>query len=64
MSTMKIPDMTCGHCAGIVTSVVKALDSDAVVNIDVMAREVSVQSKVGDDKIRAALTDAGFPAQP
>jgi copper chaperone len=63
MKTMKVPDMTCGHCAGVVTSAVKALDPDAEVIVKVMTREVSVQSRVSDDKILAALSNAGFPAQ-
>lgn len=63
MTTYKVPDMTCGHCAGVVTEALKSLDPAAEIKIEVMKKEVSVKSEASADKILAALADAGYPAQ-
>lgn len=63
MTTYKVPDMTCGHCAGVVTETLKSLDPTAEVKVEVMKKEVSVTSKASADAILAALADAGYPAK-
>lgn len=63
MTTYKIPDMTCGHCAGVVTETLKSLDPAAEIKVEVMKKEVSVTSKASADAILAALADAGYSAQ-
>lgn len=63
MTTYKVPDMTCGHCAGVVTATLKSLDPAAEINVEVMKKEVSVKSTASADTILAALADAGYPAQ-
>lgn len=63
MTTYKVPDMTCGHCAGVVTATLKSLDPTAEINVVVMKKEVSVTSKASGDAILAALAEAGYPAQ-
>lgn len=63
MTTYKVPDMTCGHCAGVVTETLKSLDPAAEIKVEVMKKEVSVTSKASAETILAALADAGYPAQ-
>jgi copper chaperone len=64
MTTFTIPDMTCGHCAGVVTETVKSLDPGAEVQVEVMDKKVSVKSTASDRAILAALAEAGYPAEP
>lgn len=62
MIKLAIPDMSCGHCVGVITKTVKELDQDAVLDFDLPARSVQVQSKLAPDALLAALDDAGYPA--
>lgn len=56
-----IPDMSCGHCAGVITKTVKLLDADATVSIDLPAKKVAVQTAKDRQTVAAALTEAGYP---
>lgn len=58
-----VPNMTCGGCARGVTASIKALDADAVVDINVETKLVEVQTTQSFDEISAALTEDGFPPQ-
>ena len=57
----EIPDMSCGHCAGVITQTVKQLDAFATVNIDLPAKKVSVQTTQDRQTVADALTEAGYP---
>ncbi|MEO7159777.1 MAG: heavy-metal-associated domain-containing protein [Polaromonas sp.] len=56
-----IPDMSCGHCAGVITKTVKQLDADATLNIDLPAKKVTVQTAQDRKTVADALTEAGYP---
>jgi len=58
-----VPNMTCGGCARGVTASIKAVDANAVVDINVESKVVEVQSTVAFETIQAALTEDGFPPQ-
>ena len=58
-----VPNMTCGVCARCVTASIKAVDADAVVDINVATKMVEVQSTQSFEDIAAALTEDGFPPQ-
>lgn len=58
-----IPAMSCGHCAGVITQTVKALDPSAQVNVDLAAKKVVVESSQDRQAVAAALAEAGYPAQ-
>jgi copper chaperone len=64
MSKLSIPDMSCGHCVGVITKTVKALDADAQLDFDLAQHTVTLQTKAPLDAVRAALDDAGYPATP
>ena len=55
MNTFEVNDMTCGHCVSTLTKAVKAVDQDAVVQIDLATHRVMIDP-VGADA--AALSNA------
>ena len=57
-----VPDMSCGHCAGVITKTVMALDASASVSIDLPAKKVTVQTTQDRATVAAALAEAGYPA--
>lgn len=58
---LQLPDMSCGHCVRAVTEALQALDPQALVQAEVAARRVSVQTSAAAEAVRAALTEAGYP---
>ena len=62
MTTLSIPDMTCGHCKAAVTQALTALDPGAKVEIDLTARTARVDSPTPPAEMIAALDRIGFPA--
>ena len=60
MIEFRLPDMTCGHCASVVTQALRLADPACRVSVDLAAHTVRVQS-VEDRRILAdALTEAGY----
>lgn len=57
-----VPDMSCGHCAGVITQTVQALDASATVSVDLPAKKVTVQTTQDRATVAAALAEAGYPA--
>ena len=64
MIHFQVNDMTCGHCAATITKAVKAVDSAAEVNIDLVAHRVEVASRAGAGVVQAAIRDAGYSPEP
>jgi copper chaperone len=58
---LSIPDMSCGHCSGAITKALKELDSHAVIEFDMPARTVSVDTSAAEAVVRDTLADAGYP---
>ena len=56
-----VPDMSCGHCAGVITRTVKQLDAGATVHIDLPSKKVTVETTQDQQTVAAALTEAGYP---
>ena len=63
MITLSVPDMSCGHCAGVITKSIKALDSQAVIAFDMPARAVEIDTSAAPAAVLDALSDAGYPAE-
>ena len=61
MIEFTINDMSCGHCASVITKTVKALDSEAKVDIDLAQKKVAVESTEDRATLAEALTEAGYP---
>jgi copper chaperone len=60
MMEFRIEDMSCGHCASVITKTVKELDSQAKVEIDLAHKKVTVESSEARTVIADALTEAGY----
>ncbi|QTN28901.1 heavy-metal-associated domain-containing protein [Rhodoferax sp. AJA081-3] len=61
MIEFQIPDMTCGHCASMVSSTLALADPDCKVTIDLAQHKVSVQTTEEKSALVEALTEAGYP---
>lgn len=64
MITLKVPDMSCGHCAGVITKAIKELDQAAAVGFDMHNHMVQVETSQPQAAVIKALTSAGYPATP
>jgi len=62
MLKLNVPDMTCGHCAGMVTKAVKSVDADANVSVDLPSQTVSIESAADANTIKTAMEAAGYAA--
>ena len=60
MMEFKIEDMSCGHCASVITKTVKELDAAAKIDIDLAQKKVTVESTEDRAVIAEALTEAGY----
>ena len=61
MIEFSVPDMSCGHCASMVTKTVKFVDPNATVEVDVAQKKVRVESTENRSALVEALTEAGDP---
>lgn len=61
MMEFKVDDMSCGHCASVITKTVQALDAQARVEVDLAQKKVSIESMQERAVIAAALDEAGYP---
>ncbi|QCO55534.1 heavy-metal-associated domain-containing protein [Pseudorhodobacter turbinis] len=62
MTTLSIPEMSCSHCKASVEKAIKSVDPTAVLDFDMVARTVAVQSDAITDAMRAALKTVGYEA--
>ena len=58
-----LPDMSCGHCAGVITRTVKQLDASATVHVDLPSKKVTVETTQDRQTVASALAEAGYPAK-
>lgn len=60
MIEFTLPDMTCGHCASMVTQALNLADPQCKVAVDLMHQKVRVESTEDRQMLADALTDAGY----
>ena len=61
------PDISCGHCVASINEAVNELDGVQNVEASEQTKQVVVEfdpQRVSETQIRAALDEAGYPAQP
>jgi copper chaperone len=63
MIELKVPDMTCGHCASTITKAVKELDASARVDISLAEHRVRVESKASKEDVLHSIAEAGYTPQ-
>lgn len=61
MLKLKVPDLSCGHCAGVITKAVKTVDAGAEVKVDIASKTVSVSSSAAGSAVSKAIENAGYP---
>jgi copper chaperone len=61
MYQLEVGEMSCGHCVASVTKAVQAIDAAAKVDVDLVQRQVKVQSVAALEAVSAAIEDAGYP---
>ena len=62
--TYSVPTISCAHCVKAITDEVAGIDGVTGVEVDLATKTVTVTVAVGgpgDDAIRAALDEAGYP---
>lgn len=60
MMQFQVEGMSCNHCVGAITRAVQALDPAAIVNADIAAQQVRVESNAGEQAVRQAIEAAGY----
>jgi len=60
MLKLKIPEMSCGHCAGTIEKAVKGVDPAARVIVDLGSSTVAVETGADENAIRDAIRSAGY----
>lgn len=60
MIDFTVQGMTCGGCVRGVTNALHRVDADAVVNVDLPSKTVSVSSTADIQQLKQAIDKAGF----
>lgn len=60
MIEIAVNDMTCGHCASVITKAVKETDSAARCEIDLSARKVRIAADGDATAFVEAIAEAGY----
>ncbi len=59
--TYEVPDVSCGHCAGNVTSVVEEVAGVEQVEVDLASGRLTVAGEAfTDEAVEAAVAEAGY----
>ena len=64
MIEFKVDDMTCGHCAGVITKAIAAVDAQAKVAIDISNHTVRIDGSTRQQALQDAITEAGYTPVP
>jgi copper chaperone len=60
MIELKVPDMTCGHCASTITKAVKELDASAKLDISLAEHRVRIESEASKEALLHTIAEAGY----
>ena len=63
MIEIKVPDMTCGHCASTIAQALKALDPSAKVEISLPEHRVRVAGASSKEDLVSCIAEAGYTPQ-
>lgn len=62
MLKLNVPDMTCGHCVGVITKAIQSVDAGAKVDVDLKTQIVTIDANLDGAAFTQALEAAGYPA--
>jgi copper chaperone len=62
VTTLSIPDMTCGHCKASVETTLSTLPDAGTVTVDLAARTATATGTASPESLIRALEAVGFPA--
>ncbi|RTM09231.1 MAG: copper chaperone [Hyphomicrobiales bacterium] len=60
MLKLKVPEMSCGHCASTIEKAVKSVDPLARVTVDLGSSTVAVETRADETAISAVIKSAGY----
>jgi copper chaperone CopZ len=60
MLKLKVPEMTCGHCAATIEKAVKGLDPAAKVQVDLGTKTVTVETASDETSVKEVIEAAGY----
>jgi copper chaperone len=60
MLKLKVPQMTCGHCAATIEKAVKSLDPSAKVQADLGTKIVTVETVSDETGVKDVIKAAGY----
>ena len=60
MLKLKVPQMTCGHCASTIEKAVKSVDPEAKVQVDLGEKTVSVETTAEEKSVKDSIATAGY----
>ncbi len=60
MMKLKVPEMSCGHCAGTIEKAVKGVDPAARVVVDLGSSTVAVETGADENAICEVIRSAGY----
>ena len=61
MYEIKVSGMDCSSCAGSISHVLKSLDPNVVVSVDIKTQSIRVESNQPESKIAALIEETGYP---
>ena len=64
MTTLSIPDMSCGHCKAAVEAALSGVPGAGRVSVDLAAKRAVAEGTAPLPDLLAALEAAGYPATP
>jgi copper chaperone len=63
MQVFNVQGMSCGHCVKAITQALQAKDPAASVRVDLVAKEVGVESALTAEQVIALISEEGYPVK-
>jgi copper chaperone len=60
MINLSVPDITCAHCADVISRAVKGVDANATCKVDIEGKRVGVSSTYPPSDFIEALEEVGY----
>lgn len=61
MYTLNIPKMSCGGCVNNIKAALMKLDDQALINVDLPAKQVTISTDQTIEAVKSALANVGYP---